>query len=163
MKYRLMHAQSRILVVTCFIGILTCVVEAGTVEKLGIAIKTANPTEAEHFTVQLDQKGKSKVLKIGRKITVNPLRHVIQVQSVALRHMEKLPAIDKIGSRVQPWVKLRCKKGHNHVQVVEQVYIEDELSDLESTEEERPVLVIPCDPYEVEKLAEVLAVFLEQN
>lgn len=158
-----MHAYIRILLAILGTGIVTYDLGAATPDELKAAIQAANPQEAEHFTVQLEEKGKSKVLKIERKIIVNPLRHVIQVQSVDLRRVEALPVVDKIGSQVQPWVKLRCKKGRDDVNVVEQVYVEDELNDLESSEEERTVLVIPCDPYEVEKLAEVLADFIEQN
>ncbi|MEM6883402.1 MAG: hypothetical protein AAF571_00115 [Verrucomicrobiota bacterium] len=145
------------------IGIFSSSLRAATSDELKAAIQAANPSELGHFTVQLEEKGKTTVLKIGRKISINPLHYVIEVQSVDLRRLEPLPVVEKIGNRVQPWVKLRCKQDRDDVQVIEQVYVEEELNEVESSEEERSVLVIPCDPYEVEKLAEVLADFIEKN
>ncbi|MEM1157265.1 MAG: hypothetical protein AAF649_06140 [Verrucomicrobiota bacterium] len=158
-----MHVIFRVTFILSFFSFLNPEAGAVTVEELKVAIQAANPTEAENFTVHLETKGKSRVLKVGRKMSVNPLRYIMQVQSVDLRHLEPLPVVNKIGSRVQPWVKLRTKNGRTDVQVVEQVYVDDEFNELESTEEERAVLVIPCDPYEVEKLAELLADFMEQD
>lgn len=164
MKYRGMHAISRLFLILVGFNIICGIGLAATLAELENAIQKANPGNAENLTVQLEQQGKKKILKVGRKIIVNPLRHVIQVQAVDLRLIEPLPAIDKIGSRTQPWVKLRCKKGRKDVYVTEQVYVEDELNDLESIEEERPVLVIPCeDVYVIEELVEVLASFLRQQ
>lgn len=159
-----MHAICRTFITIFFIGILTYGKGMGvTIQELEVAIKQANPREAEHFTVQLEQKGQSKILKIGRKIIVNPLRYMIQVQFVNLQDIEKFAFTDKIGNRTEPWVKLRCKKGRDDVQVVEQVFVEGELNEFDSKEEARTVLVIPCDPYEIEKLTKVLTDFLTNH
>ncbi len=151
----------RLFIFIYLIGMLAGQAGGMTADELQVAIKAASPENAENITVQLEKKGAARILKIGRKIVINPLRHMIQVQSVDLRYVEQTPSIDKIGSQVQPWVKLRCKGGSDRVNVLEQVYLEGELLELESTEESMSVLVIPCDPYEIETLTAALTALLK--
>jgi hypothetical protein len=162
MNYAFMHTLPYVLFFS-FLVSLSQFSNAATVSELAAAVKAANPKEAEHLTVKLEEQGKRKILKVGRKMILNPLRHVIQVQVVNLKDVEKTPSVEKIGSQLQPWVKLRCIGGKANVQVIEEVYVEGELMELESTDETGTVLVIPCDPYEIEKLTAVLADFLAEN
>lgn len=131
-----------------------------TVEDLQVLAAKVNPDKKE-ITLQFEPE--KKVLKFGRKIQVNPQRHIIQTQAVALKFLEPKASLDSIGSRFQPWVKLRCRNDKKEVLITEQVFVDDEEIDLESTEDYHAVMVIPCDVYELEAFASALTQFIQQN
>jgi len=136
------------------------ILPGATVEELQALAAKVNPDGGE-VTVQFEPD--KKILKFGRKIQVNPQRHIIQTQAVALKFLEPEAGLDSIGSRFQPWVKLRCRNDKKEVLITEQVFVDEEEIDLESTEEYHAVMVIPCDVYELEGFANALTLFIEQN
>lgn len=135
---------------------------AMSVEEIRALMLEVNPAENQ-LTLQIDSEGKVPVLKFGRKIPVNTQRYIIQTQAVRLDRLQSEAGIDQIGSQFQPWIKVRCRRDRSEVQVTEQVFVDDEEIELESTEEYLPVMVIPCDIYEVERFAAAFSDFLKAN
>ncbi|MEM6821544.1 MAG: hypothetical protein AAF558_06355 [Verrucomicrobiota bacterium] len=129
-------------------------------DELEALLKSVNLKDQENISLQYDEvRGE---LKLGRKIAINPLRYMIETQVVRVKYLIPKGQIDKIGSRIQPWIKVRCKEGRQAVEVRTQVFVEETEVEMDGTEETRALMVFPCDPYEVEKLAEGFTQFLSR-
>ncbi len=128
-----------------------------SLEELERVIKEVNPKHAEHLSLKWEDN--QKTLTLERKMVLNPLRYMLHIQQAPMNRLEPEPLTDRIGSRFQPWVKLRCRANRPYVDVIENVYVEDKLHEMESRDSESSFFIIPCDPYEIEKLSDALRRF----